>query len=198
MRSRPIGAGRVRLGSTDLRHSPAGSGNGRGGATACRARHAARVGGSAALPNWCPTSRTAAWPRVPSPAAEPKAAEPRRARAGAIGRQSRSAGVRTRHAHRVAARRTGRLRPDRRRERERGDHRHTGQKMFHAAILSLGFSIGDCQSDDRFGSRLGWLSPYGVRNSFCGVGVIIDHWSGLKAPAINNAPTAEPPNGTFI
>lgn len=79
----------------------------------------------------------------------------RRARAGAVGRQSRSTGVRTRHAHRIAAGRIGWLRPNRRRERERGDHRHTGQKIFHVCdplsrVLNWRLSVG----------RLVWLPSW--------------------------------------
>jgi len=70
----------------------------------------------------------------------------------AVRRQSRSAGVRTRGAHGVAAGWTS-LRPDGQRKRKRGGQRHTGQKMmFHvcdplSSVLCL----------DMVG-RLGWLA----------------------------------------
>jgi hypothetical protein len=64
-----------------------------------------------------------------------------RARTRAVRRQSRSAGVRTRGAHGVATGRTS-LRPNGRRKRKRGGHRHTGQKMM--------FHVCDPFSDCRF------------------------------------------------
>ena len=111
----------------------------------------------------------------------------RRARAGAVGRQSRSTGVRTRHAHRIAAGRIGWLRPNRRRERERGDHRHTGQKIFHVCdplsrVLNWRLSVG----------RLVWLPSWvgfslpGLHMVFATASVewaaITDRWT-VEGPA---------------
>jgi hypothetical protein len=65
------------------------------------------------------------------------------------------------------------LRPNRRRERERGDYRHTSQKMFHVCdpLSSPQLEI----ASRTIGVAPVWVgvyprTPYGVRNSFCGVG----------------------------
>jgi len=65
----------VLLGLADLPRYPAHSRSGSDDATACRVRHGARLGASAALPSWCPTSRTAASPREPLPERTPTAVE---------------------------------------------------------------------------------------------------------------------------
>ena len=64
----------------------------------------------------------------------------------AVRRQSRSSRVRARRAHGIA---TGRiLRPNGRRQRERGDHRYTGQKMmFHVYDPLSRSSVGHGRHD---------------------------------------------------
>jgi hypothetical protein len=62
----------------------------------------------------------------------------RRGSARAIGRQARSARVRTRRTQRVSARWIGRLRINRSGDCQHGNHRYPCQEMFHSLILICG------------------------------------------------------------